>query len=109
MMRVATSSISFLCSAPSMSFSLRANAVPVRAEAKRADQFDGDLGANVERRFRVDQRHQAVLAHLDMQMILVAEMLDPADAADGAAIGAGQPDVFRARAERDGAGRDRYS
>ena len=69
-------------------------------EEKGASQRDGHFVARPEPRIGISQRDEVALAEIDMQMILIAEMLDPSDAAEGApAVGFADVGVLGANAD----------
>ena len=62
------------------------NPVARTVEIERRLQADGHLVARFEQRVRIGQRHQLAVADRQMQVVLVAQMLDPVNRSVGVAI-----------------------
>jgi hypothetical protein len=81
--------------------SRRRNALPCAIEAERAHQMQFDLLTGLQRLMRIRKRHQCRTLIVQMNMILLAKVLDAVDTADHhPAIARADPQVLGADSHR---------
>ena len=81
---------------------------PLRVEEQRIDETDADVVADREARVGIGERDHVLSLDADVQMILIAEMLDPLDLAMRRRFPCfGDPQMLGARPDRRGRPRGR--